>query len=52
MKIPAGPEGSFTSFIAEGKPSNKVRRLPKASIIEILPEWSAIVPVSDTSRLP
>src|SRR5687768_12859773 len=52
MKIPAGPEGSFTSLIADGKPSRSVRRLPSGSIIEIRPECNAMLPVSETSKLP
>src|SRR5262245_55951193 len=52
MKIPAGPDGSFTSFIAEGNPSRSVRRLPSGPMIEMRPECRATVPVSETSRLP
>jgi hypothetical protein len=52
MKIPAGPEASITSFIAEGKASKSVRRFPSGSMMEMRPECSAVVPVSDTSKLP
>jgi hypothetical protein len=52
MKMPAGPDGSPTSLIADGKPSIKVLRLPNESTIEIRPECEAVVPVSETSKLP
>src|SRR5688572_22290926 len=52
MKIPAGPDGSLTSLIADGKLSRSVRRLPSGSLIEIRPECNAMLPVSETSKLP
>ena len=51
-RLVAYPEGSLTSFIAEGKPSSSVRRLPLESTMEIRPEFRSVVPVSETSRLP
>src|SRR5689334_8333219 len=52
MKSPAGPDVSLTSFIAEGRASNSVRRLPLASTIEMRPEFGVTFPLSETSKLP
>jgi len=52
MKRPAGPEGSPTSLIPDGRPARSVRRLPPVSTMEMRPVFGVVVPVSETSRLP
>src|ERR1700752_330742 len=50
--MPAGPAGSPTSLLPDGRPSRRVRRSPEGSTIEMRPLCGIAVPVSDTSRLP
>src|SRR5262245_61674161 len=51
MKRPAGPDGSLTSLIPDGRPSKSVRRLPRRSTMDIRPVFGTLVPVSATRRL-
>src|SRR6476659_2073077 len=50
--MPAGPAGSPTSLLPDGRLSRRVRRAPEGSTIEMRPLCGVAVPVSDTSTLP
>src|SRR6185436_14061053 len=50
--MPAGPAGSPTSLLPDGRPSRRVRRSPEGSTIEMRPLCGVTAPVSETSTFP